>query len=270
VPAPFAASEMDFATMMALEAHGPDTFVGIGPRYPWGGLYGGQIIAQALRAASLTVDAGLHVHSLHAYFIRRGDHEEPIRFEIDRVRNGRSFVARRVVARQSTGAILTLSSSFQVVEDEPDVQVVEPPAAPRPDDLGGSSWSPQFERRYVPTGPGLTAGWLRMIDPIGADPLLHAAALAYVSDDLPTEAVATLLPGLDPQNFVDGEWPVMNASLDHAIWFHRPAPADEWQLHTLRSHGISGARGTAIGEVFTASGIHVATIAQEVLVRRRA
>src|ERR1700694_4030267 len=108
---------VDFATMMALESHGPDTFVGIGPQYPWGGLSGGQIVAQALRAAGATVDPAYRVHSLHAYFIRRGDHEEPIRFEVDRLRNGRSFVTRRVDARQSVGAILTLSASFQIDEE---------------------------------------------------------------------------------------------------------------------------------------------------------
>src|SRR5262249_31145841 len=113
---------MDFATMMTLEPHGPDTYVGVGPRYPWGGLYGGQIVAQALRAAAATVDADYRVHSLHAYFIRRGDHEEPIRFEVDRIRNGRSFVTRLVVARQAVGAILNMSASFQVDEPGPDAQ----------------------------------------------------------------------------------------------------------------------------------------------------
>jgi acyl-CoA thioesterase II len=82
---------VDFVTMMALEPHGTDVWVGAGPRYPWGGLYGGQIVAQALRAATFSVDAAYRVHSLHAYFIRSGDHSEPIRFEVDRVRNGRSF-----------------------------------------------------------------------------------------------------------------------------------------------------------------------------------
>ena len=85
-----------FDEMMALESHGPDTYVGVGPRYPWGGLYGGQIVAQALRAAGLTVEPQFLPHSLHAYFIRPGDHTEPIRFEVDRIRNGRSFVTRRV------------------------------------------------------------------------------------------------------------------------------------------------------------------------------
>src|SRR5262245_23723806 len=103
--------------MMRLESHGPDTFVATGPQYPWGGLYGGQIIAQALRAASLTVEPTYRLHSLHAYFIRLGDAGEPIRLEVDRIRNGRSFLTRRVVARQSVGAILGMSASFHVPED---------------------------------------------------------------------------------------------------------------------------------------------------------
>ena len=110
---------MDFATMMALEPHGTDVWVGTGPRYPWGGLYGGQIVAQALRAGTFTVDPAFRVHSLHAYFIRRGDAAEPIRFEVDRVRNGRSFCTRRVTARQSVGVILEMTASFQVDEEAP-------------------------------------------------------------------------------------------------------------------------------------------------------
>ena len=100
-----------FEQMMALEQHGPDTYVGVGPSYPWGGLYGGQIVAQALRAAGLTVDGRYLPHSLHAYFIRPGDPSEPIRFEVDRIRNGRSFTTRRVVARQSIGACSAMPAS---------------------------------------------------------------------------------------------------------------------------------------------------------------
>src|SRR5215207_2343103 len=102
--------------MMRLEEPERDVFLARGPKYPWGGLYGGQIVAQGLRAGAATVDEQFRVHSLHAYFIRGGDHTEPIRFEVDRQRNGRSFVTRRVVARQAVGAILTMSVSFQVDE----------------------------------------------------------------------------------------------------------------------------------------------------------
>src|SRR5215218_1420237 len=118
---------MDLRTLFDLESHGPDTFVGRGPQYPWGGLYGGQIVAQALRAAAATVDGGLQPHSLRAYFIRRGDHEEPVRYEVDRIRNGRTFCTRRVVARQAVGAILNLEASFQAAESSADVETVRMP-----------------------------------------------------------------------------------------------------------------------------------------------
>src|SRR5438067_2350352 len=219
---------MNFATMMNLEPHGPDTFVGVGPKYPWGGLYGGQIVAQALRAAGATVEPRFRVHSLHAYFIRRGDHEEPIRFEVDRIRNGKSFVTRSVVARQSIGAILNMSASFQVDESAADMQIAEPPPVPMPDALDGTSWMTMFERRFAPRdeAKGRAVAWLRMIDKVGADPALNACALAYMSDDLPTDAVVTLLY---PDRVV-GEWdnahPFWTASLDHAIWFHRPLRVD--------------------------------------------
>jgi acyl-CoA thioesterase II len=187
---------MDFADLMVLEPHGPDTFIGTGPQYPWGGLYGGQIVAQGLRAAGLTVEPQFLPHSLHAYFIRRGDADEPIRFEVDRVRNGRSFVTRNVIARQSVGAILSMSASFQVVEDAPDVQTVQLPDVPQPDGLDPECWSTMFDRAYVPGGrrPGKAQAWLRMRTLVGDDPMHQACALAYLSDDLPTEAVVTLHP----------------------------------------------------------------------------
>src|SRR5512147_324521 len=125
-------SDPNFLSMMTLEPHGPDTFIAAGPRYPWGGLYGGQIIAQALRAASLTVDRAYQLHSLHAYFIRLGDAAEPIRLEVDRIRNGRSFLTRRVVARQSGGAILNMSSSFQLPEAGQTIQTEQIPAVQTP------------------------------------------------------------------------------------------------------------------------------------------
>ena len=132
---------MDIGAILDLAPHGPDTFVGSGPQYPWGGLYGGQIVAQALRAAANTVDDGFAVHSLRAYFIRRGDHNETVRYEVDRLRNGKSFCTRRVVARQAIGAILNLEASFQTHEDGADIQTVSSPrssaSARRSGDGGG-------------------------------------------------------------------------------------------------------------------------------------
>lgn len=256
---------VDFATMMTLEAHGPDTFVGVGPGYPWGGLYGGQIVAQALRAAASTVDRGLGVHALHAFFIRRGDTAEPIRFEVDRLRNGRSFVTRSVVARQSTGAILNMSASFQAAEASPDVQAVEAPAVAPAEGLEDTSWSPMFARRYpMPRRGGRTVGWLRMLEAVGEDPVLQACALAYTSDDLPTEAVMALHPDFAADGTDEG-W--MSASLDHAIWFHRPVRAEDWLLQDFWCKGLVNSRGLALGRIFTPDGVHVATVAQEVLLR---
>lgn len=265
---------MDFAGVMALEPHGPDTFVGVGPRYPWGGLYGGQIVAQGLRAATLTVDPTYRVHSLHAYFIRRGDDQAPIRYEVDRLRDGRSFVTRAVVARQAVGAILSMSASFQVPEEAAEVQTSQPPEVPSPDALGdGESWSEMFERRMIAghggpidLGPGRAAGWLRMRQPAGG-PDVDACALAYLSDDIPTDAVVAQHPERNNVDIESGAW--MSASLDHAIWFHRPIASDAWHLHDFTCHGLLNSRGVAVGHVFTAAGAHVATIAQEVLLRRR-
>jgi acyl-CoA thioesterase-2 len=258
--------------MFDLEPHGPDTYVGVGPRYPWGGLYGGQIVAQALRAAASTVDGDAGVHSLRAYFIRRGDHTQPIRYEVDRIRNGRSFSTRRVVARQATGAILNLEASFQIPEESVSVTSVDMPSLPLPERLTDDSWSPAFERRIVPgayTGPGRAAAWFRIKAKIdAADPviaqLLQACWLAYVSDDMPTDAVVSAHPVFaDPAEreraFV--------ASLDHTIWFHQAAPAGEWQLHDFRCQHFVDGRGLTIGHVFSSGGAHIATVAQEVLVR---
>lgn len=258
---------MSFLSMMTLEAHGPDTFVGTGPSYPWGGLYGGQIVAQALRAAALTVDPSFHLHSLHAYFIRLGDAAEPIRLEIDRIRNGRTFVTRRVVARQSVGAILNMSASFQLPEEAPDIQTEQiPPVAP-PEQLRGDSWSPLMERRFLDKdiGPGRVGAWMRLTEDLGDDPILHACALAYLSDDLPTDAVVARHPDRPPRD--SAERTFWNASLDHAIWFHRPTRASDWHLHDFTCRGLVNARGVSIGSIFDREGRHVATVAQEVLIR---
>lgn len=252
--------------MMALEQHGPDTFVGAGPSYPWGGLYGGQIVAQGLRAAGLTIAEGFHVHSLHAYFVRRGDSSEPIRFEVDRVRNGRSFLTRTVVARQSTGAILTMTASFKREEEAPAVQsAVAPDVAPA-ESLPSDGWSGIFDRRLVPVSELARAqAWIRVRDEVGDDPLLHACGIAFVSDDMPTDAVRPLDPRWSPA--ADGG-DFLYASLDHAIWFHRPVRADVWHLQDFRAGQLMGARSVAVGEIFSAEGVHLATVAQEVLMRK--
>jgi acyl-CoA thioesterase-2 len=251
--------------------------VGVGPRYPWGGLYGGQIVAQALRAATLSVEPDLEPHSIRAYFIRRGDHTEPVRYEVDRIRNGRSFATRRVVARQAVGAILNAESSFQRPEPAVASQTVSMPAVPAPDSLAQTSWTTTFDRAFVDPsdvrggssdGAGRRVAWMRVNEALGdpADPaaqLVHRCWLAYLSDDLPTDAVIAALT--ERAGRADDE--LFCASLDHTIWFHRPLQADRWHLHDFACHHIVGSRGLALGHVFGDDGVHVATVAQEVLVR---
>lgn len=264
---------MDLRPLFALTPHGPDTFIGSGRVYPWGGLYGGHIVAQALRAAAETVDAELLPHSLRAYFIRRGDHAEPVRYEVDRLRNGRSFCTRRVVARQAIGAILNLEASFQVHEQTPDVMPVSPPSGvPSADELTSESWTPAFDRCFVPRaatppapiGAGRALAWLRATDELGDDELLQRCVLAYLSDDLPTDAVVRAHPEWADDTEHRGFY---SASLDHTIWFHRPVRADRWHLHDFSCLAFTGARGLSIGQIFDEEGDHVATVAQEVLLR---
>jgi acyl-CoA thioesterase II len=302
--------------MMQLEAHGPDTYVGSGPSYPWGGLYGGQIVAQALRAADLTVKPGYPPHSLHAYFLRVGDPDEPVRFEVERLRDGRSFVARQVVARQSTGAILNMSASFQAPGTPTmDVQLARPPDVGTPAEAWDVSWSPVFELRFVPgdamfggsarpragadSGPtdipgdvrvvrelsdpgkahmaarrlggyldraeGLqkACSWSKVVEDLGSGQALHAAALAYVSDSGPAWVAAAL----HAQECQPTE-PWRPVSLDHAIWFHRPFRADDWLLSEATTSSLYDSRGLTQGRVFSLDGALVATVAQEVFLRR--
>ena len=267
---------MNLTDILHLSPHGADTFVASGPRYPWGGLYGGQIVARALQAATETVDPGFVAHSLRAYFIRRGDHTEPVRYEVDRIRNGRSFCTRRVVARQSVGAILNLEASYHAPEPAADIETVAiPPGVPGPDELEQTSWTPVFERCFVPpdrldlegrAGSGRAAAWLRVTEPLGDAPEVHQGGLAYLSDDLPTDAVVRAHPvGREPKEVIDAS--LFVASLDHAIWFHRPFRADRWNLYDFTCQTFVGGRGLSTGHVFDASGTHVATVAQEVLLR---
>ncbi|NNL67739.1 MAG: acyl-CoA thioesterase II, partial [Myxococcales bacterium] len=189
---------LDLAGVFQLEAHGPDTFVGESPPYTWGRIYGGLVIAQALWAATQTVRPEHRIHSLHAYFILGGELGEPVRYEVDRVRNGRSFSTRRVVARQSAGAILTLGCSFQVDEEGPASQsAVYPADVPAPLDCPGEL-DAGIDRRDVKL-PGSEKEprsliWARYPGLPDDDPRLHACALAYLSDMNPMGAVAASHP----------------------------------------------------------------------------
>lgn len=263
-------SALDLSRVFELDRHGPDTYIGESPGYEWGRIYGGLVVAQALWAATQSVDPDYHVHSLHTYFILGGEIPELVRYEVDRVRNGRSFCTRRVIARQSSGAILTLGCSFQIIEGGPTAQSAEfPLEIPRPESLN-HYMDAGAHRCDAGTGvtPPRSLIWARYPLGLGEDPRLQACGLAYLSDLNPTNAVMACHPSRITSEDLDQPG-VMNASLDHAMWFHRPARADDWTLFDMTGHSFVGSRGLATGPVFRSDGTHVATIAQEVVLRDR-
>ena len=199
-----------------------------------------------------------------------------MRYEVDRIRDGRSFCTRRVVARQAVGVILNLEASFQVPEDAADIETVSLPRdIPRPNELVEDSWTTVFQRAFIPrdrldladrSGAGRAAAWLRVNEDIGDTVAAQQGALAYLSDDLPTDAVVRAHPvGLEPQETFHES--LFTASLDHTIWFHRQTKANRWHLYDFTCQTFVGGRGLATGHVFDEDGTHVATIAQEVLLR---
>lgn len=249
-------------------------------------VFGGQVAGQALIAASRTVDEpGRHVHSLHAYFLRPGDPKQPILYEVDRIRDGRSFSTRRVVAIQHGRAIFNLQASFHDDEpDGPDHQMQIDEGLTSPDDLPDfhTRMAPYQERigdwyhrprpidlRYVDGDPlsrqgGPSTGqhvWLRANGSLPDDPVLHACILTYASDM--TLLDTTLLPfGLAFDH--PG---LQMASLDHAMWFHRPFRADDWLMYQQQAISTGGARGLAGGAIFTADGALAVSVVQEGLAR---
>jgi acyl-CoA thioesterase-2 len=248
-------------------------------------VFGGQVLGQALVAASRTVD-GRFVHSLHAYFLRRGDFNSPIVFEVDRSRDGGSFTSRRVVAIQHGQPILTMSASFQIIEPGMDHQAPMP-AAPPPEglrDLGEIDAEMRdqvpekmrcyfehqrpFEFRPVNPPNYLTRVkaapskqvWFRALDRLPDDQPLHRCLLTYVSDYHLLDT-ATLPHGV---SFLQ----LQMASVDHAIWFHRDLRVDEWLLYVIDSPSASGARGFVRGSIYSRDGTLVASVAQEGLIRQ--
>ncbi|RSM64195.1 acyl-CoA thioesterase II [Kibdelosporangium aridum] len=273
--------------LLDLEVIEENIFRGVSPADRPIRVFGGQVAAQALIAAGRTVPSDRHVHSLHAYFIRPGDPSIPIVYEVDRIRDGRSFTTRRVVAIQRGKAIFSLSASFQLIEQGlehadtmPDVpgpdelltymeQVeaaqgkLDPTKSiPRPIDIRYVTEPPWLSRDKGPR-EGRNQVWMRADGKLADDPLLHVCVLAYASD-------MTLLDA--PLARHGKYWwldKVIGASLDHAMWFHRPFRADEWFLYDCESPSASGGRGLATGRFFAQDGTLIATVVQEGLLRVR-
>lgn len=264
--------------LLDLEWLGDDNFLGHSPHYPWGRVYGGQAVAQALWAAGQTVEPRFLPHSMHAYFIRGGEIDRPIRYSVDRIRDGRSFVTRRVVGVQDdvvkgSRAIMNLSASFQMAETEAEVMTNGLPDVPRPGEFEAlhtdPEWSPMFSRQGLPiTDRGRASSWTRITDEVDADDyLLQASVIAYISDDVPTESVLNAHPNRGSDEDLFDRF--MTTSLDHAIWFHQFGGSNDWMLHDFHCTAMRGARGHASGRIYASDGRHLATVAQEVLLRER-
>lgn len=275
--------------LLALERIEQNLFRGQSQDLGWGRVFGGQVLGQALSAAVQTVPPERVVHSLHGYFLRPGAVDRPIVYDVERIRDGGSFTTRRVKAIQNGEAIFSLSASFQVEEAGFDHQD-EMPEVPPPEDLLSErelalkvvdrlppSMRAQAiadrpiearpvtpENPLAPTAaPPSRAVWYRVARRLPDDPGLHRYLLAYASDfylvgtSMMPHGVTWLSPGMQV------------ASIDHAMWFHRPFRMDEWILHVMESPSASGARGLARGRFFTRDGRLVASTAQEGLTRQR-
>jgi acyl-CoA thioesterase-2 len=255
----------DLRGLLELESVKPDAFLGSGPDLKWGRIYGGQVVAQAFRAAVLTVESGFLPHSLHAYFVRAGNERQPVLYEVERVRDGRSFCTRQVVAYQANGAILNLIASFQVVESGENAQAIGPSFdPPDPATVASDETDLFFERktvRYTKSPKPRVSGWMRVTEELGDDPLVHACALAYLSDEYPLGA-AILPHSLSP------DWEgLMTASLDHAVWLQRPVDIADWMFLELRPVSVAGTRGVFTGTIHSRAGALAAYLTQEALLR---
>jgi acyl-CoA thioesterase II len=287
MPGPTAGPVADLLRLFDLETLDEDLYRGAQPDSARARLYGGQVAAQALVAATRTVPEGFTAHSFHSYFLLPGDYSVPIIFDVQRLRDGRSFCTRRVSARQHGRPIYHQTINFQLPEDGFDHQDVMPEVAPPEQGLdllelmvkGGTEEAKELEKewgsveaRYVgssayggmeddPRRPSRARIWLRFKDGLPDDPVAHLAAFTYASD---ISLLSASLAGhqVDPRR-------MKMASLDHTLWFHRPFRADEWWLYDQHSPNAHGGRGLALGEVFTADGTLVATAAQEGLIRTR-
>ncbi len=252
-------------------------------------VFGGQVLGQALNAAARTVDDARSTHSMHAYFILPGNMEQPIIYEVDRIRDGRSFTTRRVVAIQGGKPIFNMSASFQIREDGHSHQA-EMPDVPEPD---GLTTMGEYRKQLLDFVPGkfkrflkpewpievrlidkknpyfpevsdpVRRVWFRAVEDLPDDVEMHKAALAYASD------FNLLATAMRPHGLSFGTPGMQIASLDHALWFHRDFSANEWLLYDLVSPSASNARGLCFGKIFNQKGELVASVAQEGLIRVR-
>jgi len=271
---------------LALERIDDDIYRGQNEPTRWGRLFGGQVAAQALAAAQRTVEDRV-VHSLHGYFLRGGDPHVPIVFTVDRIRDGRSFTTRRVVALQKGRAIFNTSVSFHTDEDGYEHQD-EMPEVAAPEDMlswadrareAGDRMHPEMKRwmqaerpielrssephSWIDAEPrrGPHPVWVRATGELPDDPALHACLLTYASD-------MGFVDNMYRPHRTPGRRPVMLASLDHAVWFHRAFRMDDWLLYEQESPTAGGARGFARGTFFDRSGRLICSVAQEGLMRR--
>ncbi|MEO0495194.1 MAG: acyl-CoA thioesterase II [Actinomycetota bacterium] len=267
--------------LLDLEPIEVNIFRGVNPDEERQRIFGGQVAGQALVAAARTVDDDRAVHSLHAYFLRPGDPSVPVLYEVDRIRDGRSFTTRRVVAIQHGRAIFHMSASFHVAEPGYE-HLDEMPDVPAPDGLATraerfeiagveDTYGPSaLDVRYVTKDPfnrreplpPTQQVWFRANGDLPDGQVLHTCLLTYASD------MTLLDTSLLPHGSGAADQSVMMASLDHAMWFHGPFRADEWLLYDQHTPAASGARGLATGRVFTQDGRLVANVVQEGLIRR--
>jgi acyl-CoA thioesterase-2 len=262
-----------------------DIFTGPSQWMPHGRVFGGQVLAQALVAAQRTTAVDRHVHSMHGYFLRPGDIDQPITFAVDRIHDGRSFSTRRTQAYQDGRPILSMIASFQDEDGGLDHQIEMPADLPDPESLPtpatvlegvdhpiARSWASEraFDLRHVPSpiflsveGPAVAhqAVWMRTLGRMPDDPDLHRAALVYASDFSIQESVLRRhgLPWATPGLKV--------ASLDHAMWIHRFGRVDDWLLYAQESPTAVGGRGLSQGRVYTREGVLLASVAQEITIR---